>query len=153
MKIEHYIRKIVDDGDRREMEELSDILVDVIDIVKRYDEDCYKEYKTKLYEMAYGKVLNQQLKEDWVKNMRPMAKWTIRQIEDIVSEYNIDIPIYSMYAIMNMFYSDMNNALGSGEDRESLEKYIQIATDWYYDEDAKHTQEEKLYYYWKNIVN
>jgi hypothetical protein len=54
LEIEHYIRKIVDEGDQREMEKLSDILSEVIDLIKDYDEDAYRRYKLCLYKMAYG---------------------------------------------------------------------------------------------------
>lgn len=36
---------------------------------------------------------------------------------------------------------------------EVIEKYIKAAEDWYYDEDAKKTEGEKLYCYWKYIAN
>ena len=66
MEIERYIRKIVDDGDRQEMEELSDILVEVVDIIKRYDEKHH--FKTKVHE------------EDW--HIRFVGdKSTAREIE------------------------------------------------------------------------
>ncbi len=151
--IEHYIRKIVDEGDQMEMEKLSDILSEVIDLIKDYDEETYKKYKTDIYEMAYGKRLTDEMKKEWVNNMRPTGQWSLRQVEDIVSEYDSDIPILSMYVIMNMFSSDMGNVFNFGDDRQNIEKYVQASNDWYYDEDAKHTQEEKLYCYWKNVVN
>lgn len=151
--IEHYIRKIVDEGKQSEMEKLSDILSEVIDLIKDYDEETYKKYKTDIYEMAYGKRLTDEMKKEWVNNMRPTGQWSLKQVEYIVSEYDSDIPILSMYVIMNMLSSDMGNVFNFGDDRQNIEKYVQASLDWYYDEDAKHTQEEKLYCYWKNVVN
>ena len=75
MQINSYIEKIVNNGKPEDMEELSEILEDLMYIVKDYDEECYKKYKMKLYEMAYGKVLTKEMAEDWVKDMKPMAKW------------------------------------------------------------------------------
>ena len=134
MKIEHYIRKIVDDGDRREMEELSDILVDVIDIVKRYDEDCYNEYKMKLYKMAYGNQLTEDMAEDIVKKMKPVGeRWSIDETEQMQRDYGInDIKPVDFYAIMNMAFNDFRNVFG-----DNLETYIRYTEAFINDEDAK----------------
>lgn len=134
MKIEHYIRKIVDDGDRREMEELSDILIDVIDIVKRYDEDCYNEYKMKLYKMAYGNQLTEDMAEDIVKKMKPVGeRWSIDETEQMQRDYGInDIKPVDFYAIMNMAFNDFRNVFG-----DNLETYIRYTEAFINDEDAK----------------
>ena len=71
MNIEKYIRKIVDDGDIKEMEKLSDMLEDTIEILKEYDKNIYKKYEMDLYKMAYGNVLTQEMAEDIVSNMKP----------------------------------------------------------------------------------
>ena len=147
MEIEKYIRKIVNDGDRQEMEELSDILVEVVDIIKKYDEDCYRKYKMELYEMAYGKVLTDDIKREWVMKMRPSPKWTEEQVMSLTDRYGIEVPYMSAFVIINMLYSDMKSALGTGDDEDSLNRYLKATTDWYYDEDAKVDGEEKLYNY------
>ena len=134
MKIEHYIRKIVDDGDRREMEELSDILADVINIVKRYDEDCYNEYKMKLYKMAYGNQLTEDMAEDIVKKMKPVGeRWSIDETEQMQRDYGInDIKPADFYSIMNMAFNDFRNVFG-----DNLETYIRYTEAFINDEDAK----------------
>lgn len=134
MKIERYIRKIVSDGDQREMEELSDILVDVIDIVKRYDEDCYNEYKMKLYKMAYGNQLTEDMAEDIVKKMKPVGeRWSIDETEQMQRDYGInDIKPVDFYAIMNMAFNDFRNVFG-----DNLETYIRYTEAFINDEDAK----------------
>ena len=76
MDIEEYIEKIVDNGKIEDMETLSDLLEDTLEIIKDYDKDCYKEMEMKLYTMAYGKKLTDNMKREWVKKMRPMSKWT-----------------------------------------------------------------------------
>lgn len=134
MKIERYIRKIVSDGDQREMEELSDILIDVIDIVKRYDEDCYNEYKMKLYKMAYGNQLTEDMAEDIVKKMKPVGeRWSIDETEQMQRDYGInDIKPVDFYAIMNMAFNDFRNVFG-----DNLETYIRYTEAFINDEDAK----------------
>lgn len=153
MEVEDYIEIIINNGKIEDMHKLSEILDDVMEKIKIYDESCYKDYKMQLYEMAFGNTLSDELKVNWVKQMCPSYKWELNEIEQVAMNHGVNIPLYSFYAIMNMFYSDMQNVLGSGDSQESLEKYIQASNDWYYDEDATNTQEAKLYFYWRNIVN
>lgn len=153
MDIENIIREIVDSGNVEHMHNLSDILEDTLEIIKQYDEECYKKYEMELYEMAYGKKLTDKIKTEWVQNLQPSAKWNIEEIEEIYSRYGIEMPLYSFFVIMNMMYSDMEKILGTGNDNDSLIRYIQTSHNWYYDEDATNTQESKLYNYWKYIVN
>ena len=152
MEIEKYIRKIVNDGDRREMEELSDILVEVVDIIKKYDEDCYDEYKMELYIMANGRILTDDMKREWVMKMRPSPKWTEEQVMSLTDRYGIEVPYMSAFVILNMLYSDMKSAFGDGNDEESLKRYLRGTSDWYFDEDAKVDGEEKLFNYKMYIV-
>lgn len=153
MDIENIINEIVDSGNVEHMHNLSDILEDILEIIKQYDEECYKKYEMELYEMAYGKKLTDKIKTEWVQNLQPSAKWNIEEIEEIYSRYGIEMPLYSFFVIMNMMYSDMEKILGTGNDNDSLIRYIQASHNWYYDEDAINTQESKLYNYWKYIVN
>ena len=146
------IIKIVDDGDRKEMEELSDMLREVIEIVFNYNENKGKEYELKIYVMAWGKRLTDDMKRQWVEEMNPPAKWNEETVRRIIDDYGVEMPPLSAYVIINMMYSDLRKALGEGEDEESLRRYIQATKDWYYDLDATNTEEAKLYCYWKNIV-
>lgn len=58
MHVKKMIQKIVDDGDRHEMEELSDMLEEVTAMIYDYDEKQGKKIEMKLYEMAYRKETN-----------------------------------------------------------------------------------------------
>lgn len=49
MDIEEIIQKIVDNGRVEDMETLSDILEDTMELIQKYDPDCYKEYEMELY--------------------------------------------------------------------------------------------------------
>lgn len=152
MDIEEYIEKIVDNGKIEDMEELSDMLEDTMEIIKDYDEKCYADFEMKLYEMAYGKKLTDNMKREWVKKMRPMSKWTEEEVKDIVNQYGFEVPYMSAFVILNMLYSDMKSAFGDGNDEESLKRYLRGASDWYFDEDAKVDGEEKLFNYKMYIV-
>ncbi len=134
MKIEKYIRKIVNDGDRREMEELSDILVEVVDIIKKYDEDCYDEYKKKLYKMAYGNEINEDVAKEIVREMKPAGqRWSINETEQMQRDYGMDnIDPVSFYLVMNQGFNDYRDVFG-----DSLDMYIRYAEAFICDEDAK----------------
>ena len=152
MDIEEYIEKIVDNGKIEDMETLSDLLEDTLEIIKDYDKDCYKEMEMKLYTMAYGKKLTDNMKREWVKKMRPMSKWTEEEVKNIVNQYGFEVPYMSAFVILNMLYSDMKSAFGDGNDEESLKRYLRGTSDWYFDEDAKVDGEEKLFDYKMYIV-
>ena len=71
MDIEEYIEIIVQNGKLEDMEELSDMLEDTMEIIKDYDKECYKEFEMKLYKMANGNRLNRKMAEEIVNKMRP----------------------------------------------------------------------------------
>lgn len=134
MEIEKYIRKIVNDGDRREMEELSAILVEVVDIIKKYDEDCYDEYKKKLYKMAYGNQINEEVAEDIVREMKPVGqRWSINETEQMQRDYGMDnIDPVSFFLTINMAFNDYRDVFG-----DNLDTYIRFSKAFICDEDAK----------------
>lgn len=148
-----YIDKIIRSGNDNQMHELKEVLVDTISYIKNYNEDVYNKIECDLYEIAEGKTLTEEKAKEWVSKMIPRAKWTLNDIKQIASKYQLNIPIIPAYVIMNMMYSDFSDVLGENDTNEIMEKYIKAAEDWYYDEDARHTEDEKLYCYWKNIVN
>lgn len=153
--IRESIVKIVENGKTEDMKKMADMLDKTIEMMKENSPEKYKEYKICLYEMANGEVLNDEMKEEWVKNMRPLAKWTKEDIENVASQYELKEPIMSAYVIMNMLYSDDKKKLvyGSGDNEESIEKYVEGTNNWYFDEDTKKDGEAKLYNYWKYIIN
>ena len=152
MDIEEIIQVIVDNGRVEDMHELSDILENTMEILEKYDKECYEEYAMKLYVLAYGKVLTDNMKREWVKKMRPMSKWTEEEVKNIVDQYGFEVPYMSAFVILNMLYSDMESAFGDGNNEESLKRYLRGTRDWYFDEDAKVDGEEKLFNYKMYIV-
>lgn len=147
MKIREYISKIGENKKIEDMQKLGDMLTDIIYEMKESHHELYEKYKMELYIMANGKILTDDMKREWVKEMKPMAKWTEEEVKSVVSQYGIKVPYMSAYVILNMLYSDMKNALGSGDDEESLKRYLQATNDWYFDEDSKVDGEEKLFNY------
>ena len=150
MKIREYIEKIGEKKNVEDMKKLGDMLTDIIYDMKDSHPEIYEKYKMKLYEMANGKALTKDMAEEWVKGMKPMAKWDFDTTTAVKKQKGInDIDDVSFYVVMNMLYSDMKNVLGDGETEESLDKYIQATKDWLKDEDIG---KDKLYDYWRYVA-
>lgn len=67
----------------------------------------------------------------------------------VLKQYGLNIDPIQFYVVMNMLYSDMKNVLGSGDDEESLEKYVEATKDWLNDDDVG---KDKLYDYYKYVI-
>lgn len=147
-----YIDEIVKSSDNNKMEELEDVLVDTIYYVKNKDAKTFDKIECDLYEIAKGKTLSKEKAIEWVQNMHPRAKWTLQDVEKVTNKFPTTLPIIPAYVIMNMLFSDFGDVLGEEMTDEVIERYLKAAEDWYFDEDASKTEDEKLYYYWKFIV-
>ena len=141
MQINSYIEKIVNNGKPEDMEELSEILEDLMYIVKDYDEDCYEKYKMKLYGMAYNYKFTKEMAEEIVHKMRPYGmKWSYEEVKDLQEQYGIDdIRVADFFVVINSAYNDYKNLFG-----EDIDQYIKFTIDFIKDEDAK---EGKVFLY------
>ena len=145
-----YIDKIITSGDNTKLKELGEITIESIDIIKDLSKVDYKALEDELYEIIEGKKLNREMADEWVTNMKPIAKWTYEQVLSIPKPY--EIPSIDAYVLFNMLYSDMQDALGSGDTEDSIQRYINAVKGWYFDKDLKINGAEKLYNYYKYIV-
>lgn len=144
MKIREYIKKIVDNGKQEDMEELSEILEDIIYKLKETDPKCYQKYKMKLYEMAYGKVLTEEMAYNWVQKMKPKHEhWTMEETTNAMKEMGYNFNNIDFYAVANMMYNDYYDLV---KDNEELA--LKMAYMWLNDEDSV---KDKLYEYYKHI--
>jgi hypothetical protein len=134
LDIEEYIERIVDNGKIEDMETLSDLLEDTLEIIKDYDKECYKEMEMKLYKMAYGSHLNKSMAQDIVNKMRPYGmRWNIEETESMQKQRGLeDIPKADFFVVINSAYNDYKDIFG-----EDLEGYIRFTIDFIKDEDAK----------------
>lgn len=149
----YYINKIIESDDNKKMEELKELLEDTITYLKGTDYDKYEKIECKLYEIVEGKKLSEEKAKEWVSKMVPPAKWTMTETNDVKTKFNVDIPSIDFFVLMNMLYSDYGDVIGETIDNTTLEKYIKFAEDWYYDEDVNKDGAEKLYSYYKYIVD
>lgn len=146
MEIKEIIRKIVDNGRIEDMHELSDILECLMEVIEINDEELYKKYEMKLYEMAYGKRLSREYAEEIVRHMRPYKmRWTYEETRDMQNEYGIDdIDEVEFFIVINSAYNDYKDILG-----EDIENYIKFTIDFIKDEDAK---DGKVFLYFTTIA-
>lgn len=146
MDIEEYIEKIVDNGKIEDMQELSDMLEDTMEIIKDYDKQCYKDFEIKLYKMAYGNHLNKSMAQDIVNKMRPYGeRFSFEETKNLQRQRGInDIDECEFYVVINSAYNDYKDLFN-----EDTESYIRFTIDFIKDEDAK---EGKVFAYFTQIV-
>lgn len=103
MDIEEYIERIVDNGKIEDMETLSDLLEDTLEIIKDYDKECYKEMEMKLYTLAYGNHLNKSMAEEIVHKMRPYGeRFSFEETKNLQRQRGInDIDECEFYVVLN----------------------------------------------------
>lgn len=140
-----YIDKIISSDDRAKMEELRELYKSTISYIKATDTEKYREIECKLYEILEGKRLNEEKAKQWVKSMKPEAKWSMEDVQSVKEKNNVEMPLIDFYVLMNMLYTDYHQVIG-----EDLNMYINLSKAWYYDEDAPEGA-EKLYCYGKMI--
>lgn len=145
MKIKSYIDKIVENGKQEDMDKLSDILVEIIYKMKEPHHDKYECYKNLLYEMAEGKVVNEEMANEWVEDMQPVGEhWTMEDTTNAMNSLAYKDRNIDFYVVANMIYNDYYDLV---KDNEELT--LKMAHSWLNDADAK---EDKLYCYWKHII-
>lgn len=123
MDIEEYIEKIVDNGRIEDMETLSDMLEDTLEIIKDYDEECYKEMEMKLYKMAFGSHINKSMAQDIVHQMEPYGeRFRYEETRDMQRKKGIDdIDECEFFVVINFAYNNYKDLFG-----EDTESYIRF---------------------------
>lgn len=144
MKIRDYINKIVINGKQDDMEKLSNMLDDLICDLKEEKPKLYKKYKDELYEIANGKILNDEMAYKWVNNMKPEGEhWTIEETTNAMKQMGYNLNNIDFYVVANMMYNDYYNLVKDDE-----ELALKMAYMWLDDEDAV---KDKLYEYYRHI--
>jgi len=139
--IKKYIQMIVDNGKREDMECLSDMLSDVIYIMKDEHYDMYRKYKNKLKGMAYNYQIDKELAKEIVEDMKPLGEyWSMETVFNAIGNDNHRIE--DMYVVMNSLVNDYNMTISP----DDVETYIKMAHNWIDDIDGK---ENKI---WKYFV-
>ena len=132
-KIKKYIEMIVDNGKKEDMECLSDMLSDVIYLLKDEHYDKYEKYRNKLYGMAYNYKFDEDMAKELVEEMKPLGEyWDMRTTTSVKNQYNIAMDDYTFYVVMNSLANDYHNAISTDE----VETYVKMTYAFVYDEDA-----------------
>lgn len=144
-EIKEDIKKIVENGDIDNMQTLSNILEDVIEIVKDYDEEMYQRYVMCIYKMANGYKLNKTIAERIVNNMKPSGEhWTIEQTTSVKNQYGFtDVSDIDFWVVMNSAYNDYKDIF-----KDNIEVYAKWSNAFINDEDAR---EGKVFTYFTKI--
>ena len=144
--IKKYIEMIVDNGKKEDMECLSDMLSDVLHILKENHHDKYEKYKMKLYGMAYNYKFDEEMAHEIVENMKPLGEvWDLATTTRVKSEYNLGVDDYTFYVVMNSLANDYHDAIST----EEVETYIKMAYAFINDEDAI---KDKVWKYFTTLV-
>lgn len=145
MKVKEYIARIIANGNSRDMEELSDMLDKAIYKVKDCDQEWYDKKCMKLYTMAYGKVLSEEMAKDIITKMEPYhMHWTLEQTRQVQTQNGLNnIRDIDFWIVMNSAYNDFHDLFD-----ENIDMYIKYAKNFIMDEDGK---EDKVFLYYTTI--
>lgn len=145
MHIKEYLTKIIEKGKQDDMEELSDMLDESIHKVKECDPEWFEKKCMKLYTMAYGKILNEQMAKDIIMEMQPYhMHWTLEQTKEVQSQYGIDnIRDIDFWIVMNSAYNDFKDLFD-----DNIEMYIKYTKSFIMDKDGK---DDKVFLYFTTI--
>lgn len=145
MKIKEMLEVIIDKGKTEDMYRLNDMLDELICDLKNKDPKMYKEYKMRLYTLAYGNIILPEKAEEWVKAMKPRGEhWTMEQTNDAMKRMNFNCDKVDFYIAANMMMNDYFNVVKDDE-----ELALKMAYDFIKDEDSV---EDKLFQYWLHIA-
>lgn len=144
MKIKETLKIIVDKGKSEDMHKLNDMLDELICDLKEEKPSLYKEYKKKLYEIAYGKVITDSKATDLVSHMKPFGEYfTIDNAKEIRDKYSIRYSTSDIYLVLNSLYNDFHEILLDNHDM-----YAKMTKLWLNDADSV---DNKVYEYFCNI--
>lgn len=145
MNVKDYLIKIIERGKREDMEELSEIFDKAIYKVKDCDLDWYEKKCMKLYTMAYGNVLNEEMAKEIIEKMEPYhMHWTLEQTRQVQAQNGLNnIRDVDFWIVMNSAYNDFHDLFD-----ENIDMYVRYAKNFIVDRDGK---EDKVFLYFTTI--
>ena len=145
MKVKEMLAKIIEKGSIEDMYKLNDMLDELICDLKEQKPKLYKDYKTQLYELAYGNVILEDKAKEIVEHMKPYGeRYTIDDTKNIKDNYSLKHELSDVYLVINSLYNDYYDLL---EDNDDM--YIKMTKLWLNDTDAV---DDKVYKYFMNIT-
>lgn len=143
--IEENIAKIIENGDTKAMEKLSEIFEDALCVVKDCDKELYEKYLMCIYKLAHGSVLTLEFAKDIISKMVPYGEhWTLEQTTAVKNQYGfMNINDIDFWVVMNSAYNDYRDIF-----KENIEIYAKWSYAFIKDEDA---DEGKVFKYFTTI--
>ena len=140
-----YMEKIIKDGNTENMRTLSKAFDKAMHHLKECDKECYEDIEMCLYEAAFGKVLNEEMAQKIILNMKPYGMhWTLEETKNVQLSNNLSgIRAIDFWIVMNAAYNDYYNLF-----TEDISAYVSFAKAFINDEDAK---EGKVFTYFTKI--
>ena len=137
---------IIKHGTDPQMEEMKNVLVDAVIKLKECAPDEYNNIEFCLHKIAHCGELGEDLARCWVDHMKNKdgttgAHWTWEQVMQVQKDRKIGNDIGTLYAVLNMMWSDYYNP------KFDTNTYIELAKDWINDEDVGECKTLKYYYY------
>lgn len=137
-----YVEKIDFAMHKDKIKELIDMLM--CD-AKTKNHHLYEHIEGEMYEMAYGKKINEEMAKKWVDNMKPVGRyWTMEETTKTMVDLGYNHDKIDFFVVANMMKNDYSD-LTTEDDTLALK----MAHDWLNDKDAKDC---KLYQYWKHVI-
>lgn len=141
--IRKYIDAIVDSKDTNKEERLKEVFIDIIYDLKEHHHDKYERYEKCLYEIAYGKVINDHLRDKLL--LKIGCHWSIEETEKLRLQYNYnDISPNDFVIMMNLAYFQFKDIF-----EDNIDMYVKFSNNFIKDPDAK---EGKVYNYCNKIL-
>ena len=142
MEIRHYVDKIMASDNQGKKDELIDMISSIIDC---WEDEDKKELENQLYEIAEGKILNEEKAKSLISAMRPNGmKWSLDETNSVKAQYGYDdIRPVDFWIVMNSAYNDYYDLF-----KDNVEYYARYAHSFIKDEDAV---DDKVYYYFTMI--
>ena len=142
MEYKTYMNKIIASGNTEKIDELADYMEYIIDMVGDREREKVEE---KLYEIAEGKVLNEDMAKEIIEKMKPTGmKWSLSDTENVRNNMGYtDIRPVDFWIVMNSAFNDYEDLF-----KDTVEWYAKFSKDFIKDEDAI---DEKVYCYFMKI--
>lgn len=142
--IRKYLDDIITSGNKDDMLELNEILIESLEHLKTCDPECYKKFKMDIIGMANKYKFNEEIAVKIVNDMKPLGeKWSIDEITKTAEGIDKN-DLYDFYVVMNSLANDYGKVLST----DDIDTYVKMAWAFIKDEDAK---DHKVWNYFVNI--
>lgn len=128
-----YVEQIINDGTDEDMKKLEEVFNTLMDHMEDCDSNLYEKLKLRLYIIANGKQLTEEMAKDIIMNMQPYhMKYTLNDAKNIMKDFELSLNPIDFWIVLNSAYNDYRQLFG-----ENLDMYVKYSKLFIEDEDAK----------------